>query len=324
MVGYCYSGTNKGVVVSRASAQLADKMVISWAPSNDVVVLDTGSNFACYDIWTETSKPELFLGNENGVKYLFISLPGRCSGIYKIKLPDVADKFNTISGTVNFQFPDTLKDLKITSTVYDNLFHRITFAAKKFNSVESKLYSFDSISMNSNTGKETTLRYNEALPILAQNPWGAITGYVYVAFSGFSEVIRYSKDLEISGIAVLPPQLKAVSSILFTNDSLYMVTNEPNTEIGRLSKDNFCNDFCSAYGYCDGAKNECACIPNYAKDPSVSDKFVCAPTHIIDYQTQLVTETAAAAAFGVLFAIAMIAGIAGWFLWYRGRKISMI
>jgi len=103
-----------------------------------------------------------------------------------------------------------------------------------------------------------------------------------------------------------------------------MVTNEPNTEIGRLSKDNFCNDFCSAYGYCDGAKNECACIPNYAKDPSVSDKFVCAPTHIIDYQTQLVTETAAAAAFGVLFAIAMIAGIAGWFLWYRGRKISMI
>jgi len=324
MVGYCYSGTNKGIVVSRASAQLADKMPISWNPSDDVIVLDTGSSFVCYDIWTETSKPEMFLGNEDSVKYLFISIPGRCSGIYKIKLPDVGTKFNTVSGTVNFQFPDTLKDMKITSTIYDNLFHRITFAAKKFNSIESKLYSFNSTSMNSNTGKETPLRYNEALPILALNPWGAITGFVYVAFSGFSEIVRYSKDLQISGIAVLPPQLKAVSSILFTNESLYMVTNEPNTEIGRISKDNFCNDFCSIYGYCDGAKQECACIPDYEKDPSVTDYFVCAPSRIINEQIQIETERGAVIAFGVLFAIAVLAGVAGWFLWYKGRKVSMI
>jgi hypothetical protein len=212
--------------------------------------------------------------------------------------------------------------MKITSSVFNAKTKRLTFATKKFNTIESRLYSFDGQTMDSRSGREVPIRDNEATPILASDP---VTNTIYVATAGFSEIVKYSEqDLSLLGVAVLPPQLKFVSSMVFINQTLYMVTNEPDAEIGRISEKNFCLVFCGTYGYCDGVKSECACIPDYEKDPKITDRFVCSPSHYIKYQTNLEQEQGTAAAFGVLFAFAVVAGVAGWFLWYRGRNLQMV
>jgi len=56
----------------------------------------------------------------------------------------------------------------------------------------------------------------------------------------------------------------------------------------------------------------------------VGRTFVCSPKHIIVYQETINAERAAAAAFGVLFAFAIIAGVAGWFMWFRRQTYQPI
>jgi len=320
MVGYCYSATNgfKGTVVSRGYAQLTDNMNIVWANSNEnIVVLNTGSN-PCYDIFTETSKPQLFLSMENSniYNYLYISIPGRCNGIYKVQIPDVGSSWRSVSNFQSFIFPDSLKDMKITSSTFDPKTKKFAFASKKFNSPDSYLFVFDGSTMNNN-GKMVKINDNEATPIITIDQ---STGNIYSATAGFGEVWKYSSDLSVLGVAVLPHKLTSVSSLYF-NQTLYMVTNDADTNIGRISQDNFCNDYCSEYGYCNGATKQCACIPDYQMDMQLK---VCVPSHVADYIVQIAQEQGAAAAFGTLFALAVIAGIAGWFLWFRGRNVQMI
>jgi len=320
MVGFCYS-IDPGMVVSRASAQLnSDKIIINWNPTNDLGIINTGEPFVCYDIWTETSKPQLFFSNESGFNYLYISIPGRCNGIHKIKLPDVGTKFNTNISIEHFTFPDSLKDMRITSAGFDPNSKKFAFASKKFNSVESYLYVFDGQTMSANSGNSLSLRDNEATPILTIDQ---TTGNIYVAASGFGQVVKFSNILEYLGMAVLPHQLLSVSSMYFVNKTLYVITNDADTEIGRISQDNFCIEYCSEYGYCNGATRSCACIDEYERDPLIPG-FVCSPSHVVKYQDQIRQEQGAAAAFGVLFAFAVIAGVAGWFLWFRGRNVQMI
>jgi len=143
--------------------------------------------------------------------------------------------------------------------------------------------------------------------------------FVYIATQGFNVIIKYTKDLTTMLIAVLPPQLKTVSSMLVYNQYLYIATSEPNAQFGRISVNNFCTTFCSENGYCDGKSHTCKCNSGYDKDP-LADKFTCAPKHIVQYQNTIIAERGTAAAFGVLFALSIIAAVAGWFLWFRRQN----
>jgi len=157
------------------------------------------------------------------------------------------------------------------------------------------------------------LQANESTPVIALD---TVNDIVYVATSGFDKIYKYS-NLRNMGIAVLPPALKSVSSMYYINGTIYIVTFEPNAVIGRISEKNFCNTFCSTHGYCNAGT--CACIKDYDKDP-VRQNFICAPTHYIQNQYVVQSEQGAAAAFGVLFVISLIAGVLGWFLWFRGQS----
>jgi len=156
------------------------------------------------------------------------------------------------------------------------------------------------------------LQANESTPILALDH---SSDTVYIATAGFNKIYKYSSDLKLQGVAVLPDMLKQVSSMYFTGGFLYMVTSEPNANLGRISEKNFCSTFCGIYAYCEGSTKECVCIQDYVKNPR--NPTECAPTHYVQNELIVISEQTTAAAFGVLFAFAIIAGIAGWFLWFR-------
>jgi len=136
-----------------------------------------------------------------------------------------------------------------------------------------------------------------------------------------TKIYKVSNKLRELGIAVLPDVLRPVSSMYFINNTIYMVTYEPNAELGRLPDLNFCPIYCSKYGYC--AAGTCLCIKDFDKDPLRTD-FQCAPSHYVQNEYTVQSEQGAAAAFGVLFVISIIAGVLGWFLWFRGQSYSNI
>jgi len=84
VVGYCYTPNQRstnGIVLSRGKVTLAGDLTISWKLT-DVTVLDEG----CYDIWTETLKPQIHLQKEGADQMLYVSIPGKCNSIYKYLL----------------------------------------------------------------------------------------------------------------------------------------------------------------------------------------------------------------------------------------------
>jgi len=159
-----------------------------------------------------------------------------------------------------------------------------------------------------------TLQANESTPTLAID---IAKDIIYVATAGYDKIFKFSSDLKHLGIAVLPNELRLVSSLYFINDTLYIVTSEPNAAIGRIIENNFCDIYCSDFGYCNNSR--CLCIKDYDKDP-INHKFVCVPTHYIRDQDTIIYEQELAASFGILFGFAIIACIAGWFLYAKSKS----
>jgi len=203
-----------------------------------------------------------------------------------------------------------MASVTITSTVFSNINQRIYYASKKYNSEESYLSTLTTADMR--VINTVQLTANESTPILALDHG---TDTIYIATAGFNNILKYSTDLKIQGIAVLPDMLKQVSSMYYNVGFLYMVTSEPNAVLGRITDINFCPTFCGIYAYCEGTTKSCVCIQDYVKNPR--NPAECAPFHYVQNELIVISEQTTAAAFGVLFAFAIIAGIAGWFLWFR-------
>jgi len=314
LVGYCYGTTKnreRGIAISKGTVQLGGDFPISWK-EEDVYILDP----KCYDVFTELNKPQLQLSKENGVDYIYVTVPGKCNAIYKVQNTDVSPWSPRLNNSYLPNTDPSMKDITIISSVF-NPGKRIYFTSKKFNFDMSYLSTLDYTTMK--RIETFTLQANESTPILALD---ADSDVVYVATAGFDKIYKFSSSLKNIGIAVLPSVLKPVDSMYFVNGSLYMVTYEPNAELGRISDQNFCLSFCSRFGYCKAGT--CACIPDYDKDPRVRDEFSCAPTHFVKDFNTIKSEEGAAAAFGVLFVISIIAGVIGWFLWFRGQSYSKI
>jgi len=316
-VGYFYGSTinkDKGLVVSRATVQFGDEITIKWK-EQDIYPIDT----RCYDVFNEIFNPQLYLNKESGDQILYVVIPGRCNSVYKLKLSDPSLQFNpSLVGTYNPATDPDMQTVNILASVYSPVSNTIYFTGKKYNLDFSTLFV-----LNTNTMKKTrqyNLQANESTPILALD---ASKDNIFIATAGFDRIYKFSTDFKVLGIAVLPSILKPVSSMYYMNGLVYMVTNEPNAKIGRISELNFCESYCSDFGYCDGSTLKCACVPDYERD-KVKTEFVCAPSHYVQNQDTVRNEQGTAAAFGVLFVIALIGGVVGWFLWFRGQSNKSI
>jgi len=323
LVGYRYLlGSNtRGIVLSRAFAPLSE------ASPLDFKFVNEENNFYnidqyCYDIWTETNKPTIYAQIDTNRKFLIVAIPGKCSRIIRIKIPD--DTTQPMSSCTSEGVIDDKMikpNCKITSSSYVPSTNMLYFSCKVYNSEESYLYVADAQNM-------TIVRYKDGVKLAANESTPVLTfdnssGNLFVATSGFNKIYRYDAALNQNGIAVLPSALKAVATMLVNNNFLYLVTYEPNAQLGRISTSNFCKQYCSDYGYCNGGTN-CACIKGYEQDTAIKTSFVCAPSHIIQYQNTIIAERGAAAAFGILFAVAIIVGVLGWFMWFKRQTYQPI
>jgi len=302
-VGYCFGNTKnaeRGLVVSRATVQLTGSLNIVWK-EEDIYILDQ----KCYDVFTEELKPQLHLSKEGTYEFLYVAVPGKCNAIYKLQLQDGNSFIPRLNNSYLPNMDNTMKDIKITSTVFG--VRRIYFSGKRYNFDLSYLYAVDSLTMKK---VETfPLQANESTPILAID---VARDIVYVATSGFDKIYKITGgNLKEVGVAVLPQLLKIVSAMYYVNDTLYIVTYEPYAEIGRIPDRNFCPAYCSDFGYCNAGA--CACIPDYSRDPLRMSQFICVPTRYVKNIETVLSEQGTAAAFGVLFVLAIIAAVIGWF-----------
>jgi len=260
-----------------------------------------------------------FFTSSGSDSFLTIVIPGRCSRIVKYKLPPIDTNLDggvTVGLITNDKLPN---NCKITSSVFDVPTGLLYATCKNYNSVGSRILLVNTSKPVLNIDSSVvTNSPNETNLIMALDSTS-----LYVATSGFNQIFKYTKDLKTPTIAVLPTPLMHVSSMSVIEKYLYITTSQPNAQFGRISINNFCTSYCSDYGYCDGTKHACACVTGYAKDPLAQDnQYICLPTHIVEYQNTIISERGTAAAFGVLFALSIIAAVAGWFMWFRRQNQS--
>jgi len=102
---------------------------------------------------------------------------------------------------------------------------------------------------------------------------------------------------------------------------IYFTTFRPDASIARLhSISSFCQRFCGAIAYCNN--NKCECQTPFVKFELPDGTIRCLnPTEqkIIDKE---VANEAAAITFGVFWVFALVAALAGWYMWWKGKAAS--
>jgi len=86
---------------------------------------------------------------------------------------------------------------------------------------------------------------------------------------------------------------------------------------------NFCGTICGGHSFCN--QGGCQCAPDYTFDPTSKDQYgnpKCVPGYYRIIERQVSQQTGATAALATLLAFTIVAGIAGWYLWWRARQAS--
>jgi len=310
-IGWSYDPAKTGLIAARASASVSILTPSISVKVDDVLLL----NDTCFDIWTDINKPHLYIDNFGGSKYLLVSIPGRCDAFYKIKIDPTA-----FSKSTSVSYTDTDRvNVDMFSSAYDYKTQRLFYVYKKYNSDTISLHIF-SFSDFAPSPVYKYLTHNDTNPILT---YDANTDSLLFSSSDFDHIYKIpgSKiDTPNPPIATLPPKLKSVSSSIVINDFLYLVTFEPDAQLGRIQISTlFCNKFCGTHGYCSG-QNLCLCAQGYAFNATTVGNNTCVPKHEVDIVTNIINERGVAIALGILFFIALIAAVAGWVMWWRSRK----
>jgi len=313
-VGWSLGGASTGLVAVRAKAKLTSPLSINIAISTDVLNLQSGQSH-CYDIWTDINKPHLYMDDLGTNHTLVVAVTGRCDGIYRIQINPLEFQRSTFdtyyeSATVN-------KD--IFSTAYNSKTHKLFYAFKEYNSDDITIFSYNILTWNPEPAFRK-LNSNETIPVLTVDSSKDIL-YISTTDSDKIYKINGSNIKQDLGIATLPAPLSQVSSVLINGDYLYMVTWEANAQAGRVPiSQSFCSKTCGSFGYCVAKPVEqCFCSQGYARDPS-KPAFSCITAHELDIIKTVDIDRSLSVTLGVLFALALIAAIAGWFMWWRNRK----
>jgi len=320
--GWNNIGTNFPFVVARGNVKLgADDPTVQMDVTKDV--LNIPMPYPCYDLFDEVTRPHMSFGS-NGSDLILI-IPGRCALFVKIVLPtDPTVKFNTVVPVppLDPTFGDHRKYL--SSGVFDAQFNTIYYIMKTYNTPGADLFSFDSVKWLPNVKEINNLddlAESETVIVLGYERNNAqLQKWIFVIASGANKIKRVivQNDLILSvSTAVLTPSINRISAAYYWRPFLYFTTHEPDAKIVRITKSNFCDVFCGDNGFCD--TGVCKCQPGYTIDPT-SPQSPCKPINEVKTEIQERQSEGAAAALGVLFAFALLAAIAGWFLWWKGRN----
>jgi len=280
----------------------------------------------CFDQFTETLRPQLNITMDGKIVIL---VPGRC-GFITVLTPIPGVPFGLLPDNCSqTYYPEQLipqpNQFYISSIIYDFYNNLIFYTTKKYNTPGATLWSFsvNTWSLTSN-GTGLDLAESEAVLVLANEvDTPSTTQYLFIIASGADRIQRYTIDsnnnIGAGAMTVLTPDINRISSALYSRPFLYYITYEPDAKIVRIPLTSFCNKWCSTNGYCE--QGYCYCQPGFTQD--LSDPInPCKSTALVDSQLQEKQSQGAAAALGVLFAFSLVAAIAGWYLWWRGRKIS--
>jgi len=308
---YNQDKTIAGFVIAQARALLTATPRIIFNPQLDVLILEK----ICYDIFSELNRPEIYLNRDQ----IIVTVPGHCNAFYKTPIPEGNSQ---LAGQTFVRFPIPGNE-KIVASTLNGANGKIYYALKNYNSAQITIKSFNSVGWVELKNSKT-LALNETVPVFAIDEVG---DRIFIATSGFDRIYQWkdiNEEFTQTNVATLPYKLSQISSMMWVEDSLYLVTDEPDALIGRISIERFCTDFCGTNAYCIQADNNvpgiCTCIENFALPPDVYDTNQCVPKREVEVKVNMIDEETAAYVFLALFVVTLIIGIIGWVMWWRSRN----
>lgn len=322
--------------VSHQTGFFIARIQIGTGPTPDVVFEETKNVLVnvttrnCYDLFTTVKKPLMWLDEDkedpNDDTFLFVALPGRCSEIIRVILPDATVDFKTAAKPDTF-IPTT-NDQFLASAARDPISNQLYVAVSSYNRVApTQLISILLYTTPMQKSTDPVIALDTGgidqvnIAISADSPYNKS---LFVTASGAAQVYKYNigtGGLSLYGIATLPPAYVDIGSLLVRGPWLYFTTYVSDGVVGRLHVNNsFCKTYCGSIGYCNNGA--CACQTPYVLTLDESGNLICINPIVYEYITKEVANQAAATAFGVLFAFSLVAALAGWYMWWREKNVQ--
>jgi len=316
------TSTNSNFVIARASIK-PDQQNPSFE-LNTPDVLRISLDPMCYDQFDEVVHPQLYLMNTQ----LIVLVPKRCSFFLRINLPqDPTYSFEQASYNISYPSSAFLNEIYVSSAVFDPLYSTIYYTVKHYNRPGATLLSFNATSWRPNS-PYAELDFIEAETILVLGSdidSDKVSRYIFIIASGANKVQRMTiannNTFNTLTVAALSPSFNRISSAWYYRPSLYFTTYEPDSKVGRIPKANFCRDWCGDYGYC--TNGYCSCRVGYTFD-GTDPTNLCVPSSVASEEGKEKASQDEAATLGVLFALSLLAAIAGWTMWWRTRSLHRL
>lgn len=325
LAGWANDGANArfGFVVARGTARVNGafgSVVISDDDISDPIV-----DFSCYDIFTTTNKPLLWLNSKE--TELLLAIPGRCSFFAKFVLPASVAPFSSIQPKTR---DPTDTDLEFVSGLtLDKSTGVLWYALKKYNSDVATILSWDIIQWSPNSAT-IQIPFGEADMILSIGRQRISSdkeeNWLFCLASGANTIYRISLGGNtaptITGYASLPQRLSRVSSAVYVNPFIYFTTYEPTADVARIHFSSFCTYYCGNNSWCNNGV--CDCEPQYsAVNAPNGTQLGCIPTVLHQGLILEQESSGAVAIMAVLFSFSIVMALAGWYSFYNLRNERM-
>jgi hypothetical protein len=324
-----YEDDNLGISkfgLAIATVMMNENLQIILDGSSDVLPPLQYAPGNCYDIYTSSFKPSIFVipGNNS----IIVAYPGRCSTILKITY-NPTEKFNSTSTKVKQFAPVDLSSQYVSSYAYDSSADILYYTAKTYQTPGATLVGF-------NCALWTPLQSNFSLDLGESEPLLSVASgvdvvnasqrYLFITASGANKIVRMNVANGLSkpeiATAALGDTFNRVSSAVYITPYFYFCTNEPDAQVGRIHHSNFCDVDCGEHGYC--LYLACFCQNGFAQDYTQMDPITgvakCIPEGLSTVKTILTTSTDFSVTFGILFGVTTLVALLGWYLWWKARQ----
>jgi len=313
----------RGFVVARGKVLTANPQILIDPTDISPPLFKEG----CYDIFTSVSKPEIIIYTST----IFVVVPGRCQTFIRFKKPAPTQPFGGVQPEVFSPGEFGLDYIASYAFDLDGNNANFYYVMKSYNKPGSTLW-YMQLTVKDFSGYKLAIPSLESdVQVVAglENRGFYKVPFVHVIltnmYPGGGQVIKIevgrnrTGDLDITGYANFPIELRHASSWAYASPDLYFVTYEPACKIARLRETSFCKQYCGDYGYCE--YGICTCLTNYTQVTPGNPAAGCQPSSITRQITEEKRVVGTAAVMGVLWVITTIAAVFGWRQWYH-QKIN--
>jgi len=274
-------------------------------------------NAACYDIFTETLKPQMHIVGDQ--ELLVVVIPGRCQTLVRFELlPDENSVWRNAKADVTNNGEFGLD--YITSSAFDPISGNFFYISKKYNSPGSTIWLVDVRANPWSRGYGLPLPNGEAIAYLNMGAEGAktVVDVITPAAGLVQRMEMVGHNLSITGWARVPlPILGKMGSFVYISPYLYGVSNEPAGKVARIHRDYFGPIDCGVMAFWN--KTKCGCETGYSP---MKDKAGCELSVITEEITKERKVVGTAALMGVLFVLTTIIAFVGWRAWYQNKQLG--